>query len=219
MDSERQDAPAGDADTSRAVVPAGPGDHWQTIAAYLNEDGDGAERVDGEPLTIDARYRDVTPHAGDGDDDDDEGNERKPPSPGAFGPLGPAGERVRTAYLRTAGLPTPGGVGMLIFALVVFGFAIIAVGPNGETRLQLIWGTVTGTVTIPSKYDVGGQIGAFIQNVKNLENANSATGAITGGVQGILHDLGIGAGPGGMPGYDQGSASGAGGLDGYSRIY
>lgn len=190
---------------TRALVPAGPGQHWQTIADYLNEDdaAEGAVRVTGEPVTlaapvvVDAEARDVTPAT--------------KPGPVPLAPVGPLRDSVRRAYVRAASLPTPGDLGPLLFALIIFGMAIIPVGPNGETRLQLLWGTVTGAVTIPGN-DQGayGMVTGFVQKI---ERQIQQTGGLTPGV---------GAGPDGMPGYtasggaDDLSAYG-GGI--YERLY
>jgi hypothetical protein len=45
-------------------------------------------------------------------------------------------------------VPTPGGLGWLVFALV---FLIVAIVPfNGYTRLQWLWMALTGAATLPS---------------------------------------------------------------------
>lgn len=205
---------------TRALVPAGPGRHWQTIADYLNEDEDdeGAVRVTGEPVTlaapdvVDADARDVTPAT--------------KPGPVPLAPVGPFRDNVRRAYVRAASLPTPGDLGPLLFALIVFGMAIIPVGPNGETRLQLLWGTVTGSVTIPTKGATDAQgyaaVAAQIDPWGNVPIVGGVINGITGIIAGGLHQVGVGAGPDGMPGYTaSGGADDLGAYGGgmYERLY
>lgn len=46
-------------------------------------------------------------------------------------------------------LPTPGGLFPLIAALLFFVFAIVPVGAQGSTRLELIWRVLTGGAFLP----------------------------------------------------------------------
>lgn len=45
--------------------------------------------------------------------------------------------------------PTPGGIMLMLAAVLFFVFAIVPVGPNGETRLFMIWKSLTGGATVP----------------------------------------------------------------------
>lgn len=48
-------------------------------------------------------------------------------------------------------LPTPGGLAPLIAALLFFVFAIVPVGAQGSTRLELIWRVLTGGAYLPAE--------------------------------------------------------------------
>lgn len=70
------------------------------------------------------------------------------------------GKAVATAFVRHLGqwdsavgkgIPTPGGIGWLVFALVFLIFAVVPF--NGYSRLQWIWMSLTGAATLPG----GGQ--------------------------------------------------------------
>ena len=41
-------------------------------------------------------------------------------------------------------LPTPGGIGLLLLIVLVLLFAIVPMGSNGQTRLQLMWNVLAG---------------------------------------------------------------------------
>lgn len=56
----------------------------------------------------------------------------------------------KQAVQRVAALPTPGGLGLIILALVFFVFVIVPVNANGDTRFALIWRALTGGATIPA---------------------------------------------------------------------
>lgn len=45
-------------------------------------------------------------------------------------------------------LPEPGGIGMLLFLILLILFAFQSAGPNGETRLSLIWSTIRGSASL-----------------------------------------------------------------------
>lgn len=55
----------------------------------------------------------------------------------------------KQAVQRVAALPTPGGLGLIVLALVFFVFVIVPVNANGETRFALIWRALTGGATVP----------------------------------------------------------------------
>jgi hypothetical protein len=58
------------------------------------------------------------------------------------------GSVARRAHDQLAALPTPGGVGLLVFALIFFVWAIVPVSSGGQTRLQLLWLTLTGHTSL-----------------------------------------------------------------------
>lgn len=51
---------------------------------------------------------------------------------------------------RVERLPTPGGLFALIAALLFFLFAIVPSGPQGQTRLELVWRALTGGAQLPA---------------------------------------------------------------------
>jgi len=57
-----------------------------------------------------------------------------------------AGNRARATADWMSGLKTPGGVGFLVFVLVFFVWVVVPVNDTGQTRLQLLWGVLTGQV-------------------------------------------------------------------------
>lgn len=67
-------------------------------------------------------------------------------------------DKVSQAADRASGLSTPGGVGILIFVLMFFIWAIIPVS-NGKTRLQLLWAVLTNQAYFPD--DTKGASGYF----------------------------------------------------------
>ncbi|WP_067936769.1 hypothetical protein [Alicyclobacillus kakegawensis] len=72
---------------------------------------------------------------------------------------------------RLSDLPTPGGIGLLLF---VIGFILFAVTPGkgGLSRLSLVWGSLLGTVT----YDAnGGQTSGGGSTWSSDESTSSAT--------------------------------------------
>ena len=100
----------------------------------------------------------------------------------------PASDRARRA-------PTPGGIGLMLFALIVFLFAIIAV--NGtHTRLELIWLTLLGKTSVPrAPGDSNGTTAAVLQAaaVATAQDISAATGLPLGvSSAGVGAALGIG---------------------------
>lgn len=69
-------------------------------------------------------------------------------------------QKVAEASARTAdnvggwlkGLPTPGGIGALLFALIFFVWVIIPVNEKGDTRLRMLWGVLTGGYGFKADY-------------------------------------------------------------------
>lgn len=91
------------------------------------------------------------------------------------------GQRIPTTgagtVARLANLPMPGGIGMLVFALVVFLFIIVPV--NGtKTRMELIWLVLTGAYKLPG--DVSAQ-----------EDAATADAAAAGFLTGVQDVTGL----------------------------
>ncbi len=91
-------------------------------------------------------------------------------------PQHPATERASRAISALADAPTPGGLFPLIAALLFFIFAIVPVGPQGSTRLELMWRALTGGASIP--VERGGKRAA----IADAENGAAAT------VAGIIAD-------------------------------
>lgn len=66
-----------------------------------------------------------------------------------------AGDRAARLEDRVAQLPTPGGVAPLLLVLIVLVWAIVAVTPQGMTRLMLVWYTVTGRTRLTTSREPG----------------------------------------------------------------
>lgn len=45
-------------------------------------------------------------------------------------------------------MPTPGGIGLLLFMILLILFAFQSAGENGETRLQLLWNVIRGNASL-----------------------------------------------------------------------
>lgn len=52
-----------------------------------------------------------------------------------------------------ASAPTPGGVGVLILALLMFLWIIVPVNESGDTRAKLLWYTLTGRTKLKQQYE------------------------------------------------------------------
>lgn len=71
-------------------------------------------------------------------------------------------------------LPKPGGIGLLLLALVFFLLVIIPVNKQGDTRLKLLWRTITGQTYLADKNT---NVGKDKRN-SNSNNNNGITPAI-----------------------------------------
>jgi hypothetical protein len=69
--------------------------------------------------------------------------------------------------------PTPGGVATVFIVLLFFLFAVIPVNANGDTRLKLIWLTLTGKTSMHYDPGVLGGGGNFGDNTTLPNNAQS----------------------------------------------
>lgn len=58
---------------------------------------------------------------------------------------------------RADGIPTPGGIGGLLLALLTLVSLTVPVGPHGETRFNLLWLTLTGRTKLNSTGVVSGE--------------------------------------------------------------
>jgi hypothetical protein len=74
------------------------------------------------------------------------------PPPLVTGGAQAAQQKLQQAADWASGLATPGGVGMLVFVLIFFIWVIVPVGANGKTRLQLLWGVLTGQMSLAPQY-------------------------------------------------------------------
>lgn len=61
---------------------------------------------------------------------------------------GAVGDKVTGTKEWLANLPTPGSIALLLVVILFFIWAVVPVGQNGETRLQLLWLTLTGKTSI-----------------------------------------------------------------------
>ncbi len=87
------------------------------------------------------------------EDEGDEGDEGKSKSEKKTqfsfrGFANKAGSAASAAHDQIAALPTPGGIGILVFVLIFFIWAIVPVSSSGQTRLQLLWLTLTGHTVV-----------------------------------------------------------------------
>lgn len=101
------------------------------------------------------------------------------PPPFLSGSLDAVGNKSRAAADWMAGLKTPGGVGFLVFVLVFFVWAIVPVNDTGQTRLQLLWGILTGQV-------------GFSQAVHDQEVSAAQNAVAQSGIPSIIPPLGGG---------------------------
>ena len=108
-------------------------DYVKTVDAFLAEDD--------QPMTPDAPTLSPPPFVANG--------------------ISGAQQKVSQVADWASSLSTPGGVGMLIFALLFFIWVIVPVS-NGQTRLQLLWGIITGQV-------------GFRQDIQSAEDASGGS--------------------------------------------
>lgn len=109
----------------------------------------------------------------------------------APGPAQRAGARLRS-------LPTPGGLGGVIAALLFFNVAIVPVGTSGQTRLLLLWQVLTGAVALPTPPAPPSAASATDQQAVNDVAASTAIQVASGGafiippalIPPILQDIG-----------------------------
>jgi hypothetical protein len=74
--------------------------------------------------------------------------EQQPAAPGSR-PRLPQADPARGPLAWLATRPTPGGIALILAAILFFIFAVVPMGPNGETRLFLMFKALTGGATIP----------------------------------------------------------------------
>lgn len=94
---------------------------------------------------------------------------------------------------KISNLPTPGGLFPLIAALLFFIFAIVPVGAQGSTRLELIWRVLTGGAYLPPE---PGSKRARIAEAQQQQQdtADAVAAAAEGGVVGAGVDVGAAVG-------------------------
>jgi len=91
-----------------------------------------------------------------------------------------AGNRARVATDWMASLKTPGGVGFLVFVLIFFVWVIVPVNDANQTRLQLLWGILTGQT-------------GFSQSIKDQETQLATQAAADSGVGYLFPNFGGGS--------------------------
>jgi len=101
------------------------------------------------------------------------------PPPLVANSLDVAKEQAGKAADWASSLKTPGGIGFLLFVLFFFIWVIVPVS-NGKTRLQLLWGVLTGQVQFRS--DVISEEENAIQTAVNSSQSASSNGTGSGGV-------------------------------------
>lgn len=92
----------------------------------------------------------------------------------------PGGIARRTSnWLASA--PTPGGIGVLILALLFFLWAIVPVNAAGDTRLKLLWYTLIGRTQFTEDTQVAGGSADF-NNSADTSGTGNGTGPDNGNV-------------------------------------
>lgn len=126
------------------------GEHRDIIAGFLDGDGAGEDNQPTAPGNDESQpgapgaSEDGAPTA----EPDSDTSDDTTPAPGARLRL-PHADPARGAVGWLANRPTPGGILVLIAAILFFVFAVVPLGPHGETRLFLIWKSLTGGATVP----------------------------------------------------------------------
>lgn len=69
--------------------------------------------------------------------------------------------RVQPIKDYLSGIPTPGGIATILIVLAFFIFAVIPVDSNGNTRLKLLWLTLTGKTHLAYSGTASGATGDF----------------------------------------------------------
>jgi Fe2+ transport system protein B len=70
-------------------------------------------------------------------------------------------------------LPKPGGIGLLILALIFFLLVILPVNKQGDTRLKLLWRTITGQTYLADKAASTGDTKGTSNSSNNNDVASS----------------------------------------------
>ncbi|SRR6266571_114377 len=94
----------------------------------------------------------------------------------AAGQMGNGARRV-TDWASAA--KTPGGIGLLVFILLFFIWVVVPVNDSNQTRLQLLWGILTGQV-------------GWSQSIKDQETNLYQQAAQQSGIPGLLPNVGGG---------------------------
>jgi hypothetical protein len=75
-----------------------------------------------------------------------------------------------------ASAPTPGGIGVLVLALLFFLWAIVPVNAAGDTRLKLLWYTLIGRTQFTESTQVAGGSADFDNGTDNTATTGSGNG-------------------------------------------
>jgi hypothetical protein len=79
-----------------------------------------------------------------------------------------------------ASAPTPGGIGVLVLALLFFLWAIIPVNAAGDTRLKLLWYTLIGRTQFTEDTQVAGGSADFDNSADSTSGTGNGTGPDNG---------------------------------------
>lgn len=122
---------------------ASPGSWTQFLREFVDED----ERLDAqqakEQAELDEFRDELLPK------DEDTADEDGGPGLGDRARDAASALVPREAVSRLAGLPTPGGLGLVILAILFFLAVIVPANASGATRIALMWQALTGGITIP----------------------------------------------------------------------
>jgi hypothetical protein len=102
------------------------------------------------------------------------------------------GEKAAPGINWVSHLPTPGGIAVLVIVLLFFLFAVTPVNTNGDTRLKLLWLTITGKTHLAysGSSGTGKPATPTTSNNSNNNSSNAVNTAIQGGID-VFQILGL----------------------------
>jgi hypothetical protein len=75
-----------------------------------------------------------------------------------------------------ASAPTPGGVGVLLLALLMFLWIIVPANESGDTRAKLLWYTLTGRTKLKQQYETAENAAAASGGGADFGDSTGGTG-------------------------------------------
>lgn len=164
-------------------------DHRDVIADFLDSNGSDGNGQQGD----DAGGNDATTEPGAPDEPGDQADEKSDDNadgntePRAASRIQlPGADPARRWVDWLANRPTPGGIFLMIGVILFFLFAFVPMGPNGETRLFLIWRSLTGGAKVPPDTTT-----AEAEQAQKADAEAAFQALWTGGVAVITDELGL----------------------------